>query len=112
VESWLRKALILIGFFVLIVPVGILFTWNYGDAWGEWGEVNLGGETWQPREFFGGAPLPDYNVPGWEGMLMASVGYWFSAVIGIVMCVLITLGVVKILELWKGQKSKTRVQDV
>ncbi len=104
-KPWIKKAFLAIGFFVLVVPLGILFTWNYGDAWGEWGEVNLNGKAWSPHEFFGGAPLPDYNVPGWEGMLMASVGYWLSAVIGITMCIFITLGIVKTLELWREHKT-------
>jgi len=39
-EAWMKKAWIVIGFFVLIVPLGILVTWSYGDAWGEWGSVS------------------------------------------------------------------------
>jgi len=73
-EEWMKKAWIAIGFFVLIVPLGILITWNYGDAWGEWGSVSDGNTTWIPKEYSGGAPLPDYNVPGWENKIMASLG--------------------------------------
>lgn len=106
-EEWMKKAWIVIGIFVLIVPLGILATWNYGDAWGEWGEVHLGeNETWTPAEYSGGAPLPDYNVPGWENEFMASLGYWLSAVIGISMCVLVTLGIGKAVELWRGDADE------
>ncbi len=57
------------------------------------GEVQVGNETWVPKE---------YSVPGWEDQLMASIGYWISAIIGISMCVLITLGIGKAMELWRG----------
>ncbi len=105
-EEWMKRAWMVIGFFVLIVPVGILATWDYGDAWGEWGEVQIGNQTWEPKEYSGGAPLPDYNVPGWEDQLMASIGYWISAIIGISMCVLVTLGIGKAIELWRGEEAE------
>ncbi|MHC1588308.1 MAG: hypothetical protein ACXQS1_00655, partial [Methermicoccaceae archaeon] len=65
-ESWMKRAWLVIAIFVVLVPLGILATWNYGDAWGEWGEVHTSGGVWTPQEYGGGAPLPDYNVPGWE----------------------------------------------
>ena len=90
---------------ILIAPIGILATWNYGDAWGEWGEVQVGNnETWEPEQY-GGAPLPDYNVAGWDSPLMASVGYWLSAIIGVSMCIFITLGVGKAVELWRKEEG-------
>ncbi|MHC1611005.1 MAG: PDGLE domain-containing protein [Candidatus Methanospirareceae archaeon] len=99
-EPWLKKTLIVIAIFVAIVPLGILGTWNCGDAWGEWGEVQdpEHGINWTPQAYFG-APLPDYNVEGWDSMLMASVGYWISAIIGIALTMLVTLGIVKALEM-------------
>ncbi len=36
-EEWMKRAWLVMGILVLIVPVGILATWDYGDAWGEWG---------------------------------------------------------------------------
>ncbi|HHH78414.1 MAG: hypothetical protein J7L93_01555 [Thermoplasmata archaeon] len=104
-EAWMKKAWIAIGFFVLVVPLGILVTWSYGDAWGEWGSVSDGNTTWTPKEYSGGAPLPDYSIPGWENKLMASVGYWISAVIGIIMSVVTVLGIAKAVELWKGHNE-------
>ena len=102
----MKKGWAALAVLVLIVPVGILVTWDYEDAWGEWGEVELGeNETWVPQQY-GGAPLPDYNVEGWDDQFMASLGYWISAIIGISMCVFVTLGIGKAAELWrKGEKG-------
>lgn len=104
-EEWMKRGLIVIAFFVLISPLGILLTWEYGDAWGEWGEVNQGNATWTPQGYGGGAPLPDYGVPSWESKLMATAGYWLSAIIGIVMCILVTLGFAKAMELLRGEEK-------
>jgi len=101
-EPWVKKAMLVIAFFVAIVPLGILATWNCEDAWGEWGEVHdaAHGINWTPQSYFN-APLPDYNVEGWEGMFMASLGYWLSAIIGIGVTMLLVLGVVKAIELMR-----------
>lgn len=101
-ESWLRKTWIVIAVFVIIVPLGILCTWNYGDAWGEWGEVvdEEHGINWTPQSNFD-APFPDYNIRGWDDPLMASVGYWISAVLGIILTVLVVLGIVKMQEIYR-----------
>ncbi len=102
-ESWLKKTLIVIAFFVAIVPLGILGTWNSGDAWGEWGEVQdaVHSVSWTPQSYFG-APFPDYNVEGWDSMLMASVGYWLSAIIGIALTMLVVLGIAKAAEITRA----------
>ncbi|HEC57057.1 MAG TPA: hypothetical protein ENI32_04130 [Candidatus Syntrophoarchaeum butanivorans] len=99
-EPWLKKALIVIAIFVAIVPLGILGTWNCGDAWGEWGEVRdeQRGIDWTPQSYFD-APFPDYNIEGWESMMMASVGYWISAIIGIAITMLVILGIAKAIEI-------------
>ncbi|NIA12068.1 MAG: hypothetical protein GWP10_20680 [Nitrospiraceae bacterium] len=103
-EKWMKKAWIAIGFFVLIVPLGILITWNYGDAWGEWGSVHKGNTTWTPHEYGWGAPLSDYNIPGWGGKVMASLGYWISAAIGVVMSAAAVLGISKVIKLCRREK--------
>jgi len=103
-EKWMKKTWLAISVFVVIVPVGILLTWNYEDAWGEWDSVDEGNTTWTPREYSGEAPLPDYNVPGWESKVMSSVGYWISAVIGMSMSVIFVLGISKAMELRRGRK--------
>ncbi|MHC1625037.1 MAG: PDGLE domain-containing protein [Methermicoccaceae archaeon] len=103
-ESWFKKSLMVLAIFVAIVPLGILVTWNYGDAWGEWGEVHDAsqGINWEPQSYFN-APFPDYNIEGWESMVMASVGYWLSAIIGIITTMLMVLGILKALEIMKGE---------
>ncbi len=105
-EPWLKRTLVALAVFIVLSPLGILFTWDYGDAWGEWGEVKLpNGKVWTPKSYFN-APLPDYNVEGWEDKLMASIGYWISAVIGVAATMLMSLGVVKTIELWRSEEGK------
>ena len=70
---------------IIATPLGILIVWNFGDAWGEWGQVG----QWVPQQFWN-APLPDYDLSGWESMLMASLGYIISAIVGIVAIVVVT----------------------
>ncbi len=98
-RSWLKKAVLIILILCIISPIGILLTWNYGDAWGEWSEVTIGNKTWVPQKYSGGAPLQDYNVPGWDSMVMASFGYIISAFVGVFMVITVTLGVIKLGEI-------------
>jgi hypothetical protein len=88
----------------LLSPIGIILPDKFkaGGAWGEWGpdeiEKMLGyvpqgmkevAEKWR-------APLPDYDLKGWDqmGLGMQSLGYIFSAVVGmaIIVAVIILLG--------------------
>ncbi len=95
------KMWIAIAVLALLSPIGILLPdrLKAGSAWGEWGideiEKMLGyvpqgmkkvAETWR-------APLPDYDLKGWDqmGMGMQSVGYIFSAIIGIVLVVAVVM---------------------
>ncbi|MHA1822012.1 MAG: PDGLE domain-containing protein [Promethearchaeota archaeon] len=96
-ELWLKKSLIVLSIFIAIVPLGILVTWNYNDAWGEWGEVNdeSNGIVWTPKSFFK-ALLPDYNVDGWDSQLMASLGYWISAIVGVSLTFFIVYAIFKL----------------
>jgi cobalt/nickel transport protein len=80
-KKWLALLLIL----AVMSPIGILLVWNYGDAWGEWGEVG----SWTPRQYWS-APLPDYNMGGWEGQLRSSIGYIISAIVGIAVIIGVT----------------------
>lgn len=82
-RKWLAILLVL----AVVSPIGILIVWNYGDAWGEWGEVG----TWVPQQFWN-APLPDYDLSGWESQAAASLGYIISAIIGIAAVILLTYG--------------------
>ena len=88
----------------LISPIGIILPakFNAGGAWGEWGtdeiEKMLGyvprgmkktADIWR-------APFQDYNFKGWDqmGLDMQSLGYIFSAVVGvgIIVAVVLLLG--------------------
>ncbi len=98
-EAWIKKTLIVIIILCIISPIGILLTWNYGDAWGEWGQVKIGNKTWMPQHYSGGAPLQDYDVPGWDSQIMASLGYIISAFVGVFMVITVTLGIIKLGEI-------------
>jgi cobalt/nickel transport protein len=84
-EKFSRKWLAALLFLAIISPIGILVVWDYGDAWGEWGEVG----EWVPQQFWT-APMPDYNFEGWEGQLMSSLGYIVSALVGVIVVILLT----------------------
>lgn len=85
----------------LFSPLGIILPERLkaGSAWGEWGtdeiEKMLGyvphgmknvAEMWR-------APLPDYDLKGWDhvGLGMQSLGYIFSAVVGMAIIVAVIL---------------------
>ncbi len=91
-KMWLGLAVL-----AVISPIGIILPAKLkaGSAWGEWGideiEKMLGyvprgmketAEKWH-------APIPDYGFKGWDqmGMAMQSLGYIFSAIIGIAIVV-------------------------
>jgi cobalt/nickel transport protein len=98
-KMWLGLAVL-----ALLSPIGIIIPdkMKAGAAWGEWGideiEKMLGyvpqgmkatADKWR-------APLPDYDLKGWDqmGLGMQSLGYIFSAVVGmaIIVVVIILLG--------------------
>ncbi|MEJ2248691.1 MAG: hypothetical protein P8Y70_03255 [Candidatus Lokiarchaeota archaeon] len=109
-EKWLKKSLIVVGILVAIVPLGILITWDK-TAWGEWGSVNdpSTGIHWTPQSFFSGL-LHDYNVFGWSSQLMASIGYWISAIIGIALTGLTIYAINKYI-LKRSQRKKVKELD-
>ncbi len=82
---WPKKLIIAMIALIVATLLGILIVWNYGDAWGEWGEVG----NWVPQQFWN-APFADYDVSGWDGQLMASLGYIISAIVGIVAIIIVT----------------------
>jgi hypothetical protein len=92
----------------LFSPIGIILPDKFkaGSAWGEWGtdeiEKMLGyvpqgmkkvAEMWR-------SPLPDYDLKGWDqmGLGMQSLGYIFSAIVGmaIIVAVILLLGKIAI----------------
>jgi cobalt/nickel transport protein len=101
-----KKLWLGIGILALISPLGIILPkwFNAGGAWGEWGleEIEkLAGfvpegmkhlaEKWK-------APLPDYALPiQSKGLLVESLGYVLSALIGIALVVGVMYIITKLL---------------
>jgi hypothetical protein len=101
-----KKLWLGIGILALISPLGIILPkwFNAGGAWGEWGldEIEkLAGfvpegmkhlaEKWK-------APLPDYALPiENKGLLVESLGYVLSALIGIALVVGVMYIITKLL---------------
>jgi len=102
--STITKMWIGLAVLALFSPIGIILPDHFkaGDAWGEWGtdeiEKMLGyvpqgmkrlAEMWR-------APLTDYDIKGWDqmGLGMQSLGYIFSAIVGmaIIVAVILLLG--------------------
>ena len=84
-----KALLIVIGVMVILSPIGILLVWNSQGAWGEWDVStveHMVGHKLPGMEklstLWNHAVLPDYDVPGWEDKLHASIGYIISAVVG------------------------------
>jgi cobalt/nickel transport protein len=82
---WPKKSIALMISLALATPLGILLVWNNGDAWGEWGAVG----QWVPQQFWN-APFAGYDFSGWDGQLMASLGYIISAIVGIGAIIILT----------------------
>jgi len=97
-----KTLLAIVGVMIILSPIGILLVWNYDDAWGEWdvstvehmvGHKLPGME--KLSDAWNHALLPDYNVPGWEDKLHASLGYVISAIVGTALVVIIYYALVK-----------------
>ncbi|WP_456394772.1 PDGLE domain-containing protein [Thermococcus sp.] len=98
-----KTFLVIIGVMIILSPIGILLVWNYGDAWGEWDPGDLAGQVHEKltgmeklSNAWTHALLPDYNVPGWEDKLHASIGYIISAVVGVALVLGAYYGLVKL----------------
>ncbi|WP_048058102.1 PDGLE domain-containing protein [Methanothermococcus okinawensis] len=104
-DPLVKKFLIVIGVLVVLSPLGILLTWNNGDAWGEWGVEDLSNEVHADisglqslSDAWSYAPLPDYDIPGWDNPTMASIGYIISAIIGVILSIAIYYALIKIVN--------------
>lgn len=103
-----KTLLAIVGVMVILSPIGILLVWNYSDAWGEWDVQtveHMVGHRLPGMEklstIWNHAVLPDYNVPGWEDKLHASIGYIISAIVGTALVVLLYYLLVKFIA--RGQ---------
>ena len=93
---------------ILISPLGLILpeVFKSGPAWGEWGrqeiEKMLGyiPEGYRKVANLWSAPVPDYNLKIWEGRGLArmSLGYIFSAGMGVGIIVLVTFLLGKLLS--------------
>ncbi len=87
-----KRAWILLILAALITPLGMLAS---REAWGEWSVSDWKVPEWwrNNAERIAGlwkAPLPDYNLPGWDAGLMPYIGYIVSAIMGVALIYLIT----------------------
>jgi hypothetical protein len=96
---------------ILLSPLGLILPelFKSGPAWGEWsleeiekmvGFIPEGLKKWAS---LWSAPLPEYNVVGWEkkGLFHSSLGYILSGFLGIGMVV----GVALLLGKWMRRKA-------
>ncbi|MDP2830907.1 MAG: PDGLE domain-containing protein [Candidatus Omnitrophota bacterium] len=99
-----------LGILIILSPLGLILPEHFkaGSAWGEWGtgEIQkLAGYIPKGLDKFShlwSAPLPDYAFRGGEGesILVLSLAYILSAVIGVLICI----GVVFILGKFLSKK--------
>ena len=96
---------------VLLSPLGLILPeiFKSGPAWGEWSleeiekMVGFIPEGLKKLADLWSAPLPEYNVGGWEkkGLFHSSLGYILSGFLGVGMVVLVTL----LLGKWMKKKD-------
>jgi cobalt/nickel transport protein len=93
---------------MLISPIGLILpeVFKSGPAWGEWSleeiqkMVGFIPEGLKKVAELWSAPVPDYNLKIWEGKGLAksSLGYIFSAGLGVGIIVLVTFLLGKVLS--------------
>ena len=100
----------LIGLVVLVAlsPLGLILPAHFkaGSAWGEWGAdemqklVGYVPKGLTKLSSLWSAPMPDYAFKGWEekGLSRLSFAYIISAIVGIGIIVLVTIGIGKLLS--------------
>jgi hypothetical protein len=97
-DKLLRNLLIGLALLIIAVPIGLLAV---GTAYGEWGADELEGLVgFIPAGLASvsgvwAAPIPDYALPSLgESLFNLSLGYWLSAIIGVLLsaAVLILIG--------------------
>ena len=84
IKKWPKKAIIIMIFFTVLTPLGILAS---GEAWGEWDISDWSvSNNWKSIASklanLWSAPLSDYNLPNWDTGILPYIGYIFSAIIG------------------------------
>ena len=96
-----------IGALIILSPLGLIIPDHFkaGSAWGEWGAdemqklVGYVPKGLEKLSSLWNAPMPDYAFKGWEekGLSHLSFAYIMSAIIGIGIIVIVTIGIGKLL---------------
>jgi len=86
-----------IAMLITLTPLGLLIPGYFksGTAWGEWSNDEVKGlvgyipKGLQRLSSLWNAPLPDYNLKGWEGkgLNQAGFAYIISAIVGVILTV-------------------------
>ncbi len=79
-----KKWLVILLALAVLSPLGILIVGINSGAWGEWDSVG----NWTPWKIWH-APFNGYDFAGWNNNLTASIGYIFSAFVGVAAIILV-----------------------
>jgi len=82
-----KKVYIILLVLILLTPLGLIVE---GEAWGEWDisqwqVPDSWREVAQRLSSIWSAPLPDYNLPGWNEGILPYLGYIISGFIGVLL---------------------------
>lgn len=104
-----RKLYIWLLILVVATPLGLLAS---GSVWGEWGsdevkkQIGFAPKGMKSLESLWSGLLGGYNVPGFNGFLLSSIGYIISAVLGVGLIFIIF----KLISLSLPNESKDNVR--
>lgn len=105
----MKKFLIAAVVLILLTPIGLLAP---GSAWDEWGidEIkNMVGYVPSGMKHFSDtvkALFPDYGIPGFDkNFFQQSIGYIFSAIVGIAVIALVFFILSKIIGRQEGKNE-------
>ena len=109
-DKLLRNLLIGLAVLIVVVPIGLLAV---GTAYGEWGadelEVLVGfiPAGLASMSSLWAAPIPDYALPSLgDAFIDLSLGYWLSAIIGVILSAAVLILVGRVLTRNKKQNSE------
>ncbi len=105
-SAFQKKLLAIIAILAILAPVGIYLPtkFNAGGAWGEWSArtiekmIGFVPEKLKETADLWKAPIPDYNLGDEKSTFtIQALSYILSGAIGIVLCILVAYGIMKIL---------------
>lgn len=106
-----KKLMVILIVLAVISPIGIYLPvkFNAEDAWGEWSTetiqelVGFVPEKMKETADLWQAPIPDYNLGDEKSSFtVQALSYILSAAVGIVLCILLLIGISKILIKKRG----------